>query len=708
MIFAILTLVSALSISCIAAYFSIIGLATIFPGSISAVIGMGAALEIGKIIAAIWLHNNWSSAPRMIRIYLFSAILVLMGITSMGIFGFLSKSHIEHQNNAEKNIALAEQVEKKIERENQFIVRQKELISQTENSNQNLSDKSQDNIKLEQQKIDQLNSQLEKDIALDSKMLIPIQSRLDQLNKDLNEVKNKPGGLFSNKTKEIEKITLEQSQERQELSSKKSEIESRISKYRNETSELISNIRKRIQEYQSIGFDKPDEVKNKIEEYNQKISESLNRIDELEKEKFNYDDGSRQLEAEVGPVKYVAELISDFTGMEFDMGKAVRIVIIILIFVFDPLAVLLVLAAHISLLKYFPQSQINEKDIIEKTSKLKLAQKSISEKEIELISRQKDLDQEEEIIKLKESQIKKYQEDIQAYQEKSREYKIKAEKNKILLEDNQPIINDIKELKRRRDKLKEDINKFLNEKTDILDKEKNIQACAKQIKEVFSNHETQKNDVKQIKVIIENYRSHIKEIKSQVNELTIENNKLKKENEDQLSRIDSQACEIKNIKDTELSNNKEKQKEIDSLKKHIESLKSENREINTQLENDQIDLLKEKISQLVNQKNALIEEKIKDTSDSKNIIIKHQAGTTFCLKVPSKHIGFHSFTKQHDFTEQQISNMISISTEIDLHENKVDSQKFMELFDLKIKKFYDPKIDNRQLKIERPLYSFIS
>ena len=331
MIFAISTLISALSISCIAAYFSIIGLATIFPGSIAAVICMGSALEIGKIIAAVWLHNNWHGAPRMIKIYLFSAILILMGITSMGIFGFLSKSHIEHQNNAEKNIALAEQVEKKIERENQFILRQKELISQTEDSNQNLSDKSQENIKLEQQKIDQLNSQLEKDIALDSKMLAPIQSRIDELNKDLNEVKNKPGGLFSNKTKDIEKITLEQSQERAELSSKKSEIESRISKYRNETSELISSIRKRIQEYQSIGFDNTVAVKNKIEEYNEKISQALNRIDELEKEKFNYDDGSRQLEAEVGPVKYVAELISDFTGVEFDMGKAVRIVIIILI-----------------------------------------------------------------------------------------------------------------------------------------------------------------------------------------------------------------------------------------------------------------------------------------------------------------------------------------------------------------------------------------
>jgi len=102
MIFAIFTLLSALSISAIAAYFSIIGLATIFPGSIEAVIAMGAALEVGKIVAAIWLHKNWKSAPTTLKIYLFSAILVLMGITSMGIFGFLSKSHIEHEQNSVK------------------------------------------------------------------------------------------------------------------------------------------------------------------------------------------------------------------------------------------------------------------------------------------------------------------------------------------------------------------------------------------------------------------------------------------------------------------------------------------------------------------------------------------------------------------------------------------------------------------------------
>jgi hypothetical protein len=75
--------VSALSISVIAAYFSIIGLATIFPGSIEAVIAMGAALEIGKIVAAIWLHKNWKSAPTTLK-YIFLEQLLYYGNNKHG------------------------------------------------------------------------------------------------------------------------------------------------------------------------------------------------------------------------------------------------------------------------------------------------------------------------------------------------------------------------------------------------------------------------------------------------------------------------------------------------------------------------------------------------------------------------------------------------------------------------------------------------
>ena len=78
------------------------------------------------------------------------------------------------------------------------------LLKQNEDKNKNRSDKSTENIDLEQKKIDQLTAQLEKDISLDSKMLAPIQDRINQLNEEFNAVQNKPGGLFSNKKKDLE------------------------------------------------------------------------------------------------------------------------------------------------------------------------------------------------------------------------------------------------------------------------------------------------------------------------------------------------------------------------------------------------------------------------------------------------------------------------------------------------------------------------
>ncbi len=80
---------SAVSISVTAAYFSIIGLATMFPGSKEAIIIMGATLEVGKLVAAVWLHKEWHTAFRFIRTYLLLAVIILSAITSMGICGFL-------------------------------------------------------------------------------------------------------------------------------------------------------------------------------------------------------------------------------------------------------------------------------------------------------------------------------------------------------------------------------------------------------------------------------------------------------------------------------------------------------------------------------------------------------------------------------------------------------------------------------------------
>ena len=499
MLFSVLTLISALSISVIAAYFSIIGLATIFPGSIEAVIAMGAALEIGKIVAAVWLHKNWKTAPKMLRVYLFGAIVVLMGITSMGIFGFLSKSHIEHEQHAEKAAALVTQVEAKIDREKQYIIRQKELIQQSEDKNQNRSDKSAENIELEQKKIDQLSTQLEKDIELDNKMLAPIQDRINQLNEELKVVQDKPGGLFSNKKKDIENKIAEQASEREELTAKKKAIEDRISKYRNETSTLISDIRKRIQEYQNIGFDKPEDTEAKTEKYNSNILDAQERIDSLELEKFDLDDGSRQLEAEVGPIKYVAELIADFTGMNFDIGKAVRIVIIILIFVFDPLALLLVLAAHISLSKKFPKMMEDESVIFEKIAEIEAEHKALNQQQLDIEERKKDLEQDKKILELNENQVKKYQSEISEHKETLRQLKLETQKELLEKEDTSKISAELEKLLSEKENAQSEINKIKTEKKAILNKADQAISSAKEIKLVLEKRDDQDKEIEKLK-----------------------------------------------------------------------------------------------------------------------------------------------------------------------------------------------------------------
>ena len=662
MLFSVLTLISALSISVIAAYFSIIGLATIFPGSIEAVIAMGAALEIGKIVAAVWLHKNWKTAPKMLRVYLFGAIVVLMGITSMGIFGFLSKSHIEHEQHAEKAAALVTQVEAKIDREKQYIIRQKELIQQSEDKNQNRSDKSAENIELEQKKIDQLSTQLEKDIELDNKMLAPIQDRINQLNEELKVVQDKPGGLFSNKKKDIENKIAEQASEREELTAKKKAIEDRISKYRNETSTLISDIRKRIQEYQNIGFDKPEDTEAKTEKYNSNILDAQERIDSLELEKFDLDDGSRQLEAEVGPIKYVAELIADFTGMNFDIGKAVRIVIIILIFVFDPLALLLVLAAHISLSKKFPKMMEDESVIFEKIAEIEAEHKALNQQQLDIEERKKDLEQDKKILELNENQVKKYQSEISEHKETLRQLKLETQKELLEKEDTSKISAELEKLLSEKENAQSEINKIKTEKKAILNKADQAISSAKEIKLVLEKRDDQDKEIEKLKSEICLSMEEFSKIKNKTELLSHENSDLKKSNQETENKF------------------------VELNKSFIEL-----EQINQSLQNS------------ITDNNKLIEV-IKQNSKTIKI---HKIGTQETLTINStKHNGNHSFSKNQSFSESDIQNMIILSSVIDSESQ--NTNQLESIFNQQIAQFLNPKLSNREYNLSKPVYKFSS
>ena len=91
----LLPFITAIALSAIAAFYSVIGLAQIFPGSFWPIVIMGAVLEIAKLVTVSWLYNNWHGTVRIMRYYFVIAIVFLMMITSMGIFGFLSKAHLE-------------------------------------------------------------------------------------------------------------------------------------------------------------------------------------------------------------------------------------------------------------------------------------------------------------------------------------------------------------------------------------------------------------------------------------------------------------------------------------------------------------------------------------------------------------------------------------------------------------------------------------
>jgi hypothetical protein len=86
---------TAICLSIVAAYYSVIGLAEIFPGSFWPIIIMGSILEMSKLVTVSWLYNNWNDTIRIMRYYFLIAIVLLMLITSMGIFGYLSKAHLE-------------------------------------------------------------------------------------------------------------------------------------------------------------------------------------------------------------------------------------------------------------------------------------------------------------------------------------------------------------------------------------------------------------------------------------------------------------------------------------------------------------------------------------------------------------------------------------------------------------------------------------
>ena len=307
MFIAILTLISALSISAVAAFYSIVGLATIFPGAYWPVILMGSVLEAGKLVCASWLYRNWHVTHRALRTYLFASVIVLCLITSMGIFGFLSKAHLETNFQSSNNSQSIAIINSQIKAEQDVIDRQQEIIKR----NSGAGGGSGERIAQLRDKIKQLDREVEAYTSQGATSTI------------FNDKVAKGIDLKNQQKPERDRIDAEIKQLTTANSGNNSAAESQIAR-------------------------------------------SQQRIQQLIGQRAPLQSAQIKIDAEIGPIKYIGALAVDVgLAKVVDVEAAVRWVIIIIIFVFDPLAVLMLVAANQSFAGRFPTLMEKPRDIID-------------------------------------------------------------------------------------------------------------------------------------------------------------------------------------------------------------------------------------------------------------------------------------------------------------------------------------------------------
>jgi len=254
MLLTYLMLFVALCLSAVAAFYSIIGLTAIFAAAVWPIVIMGTILEAAKLVVTVWLHEYWREVKLSMKIYLVPAVFTLMVITSMGIFGFLSKAHLDQTvptGDVQAQVAL---IDEKINNERDTIANARTLLGQLD------------------------------------KAVVDIGNSADQ------EIKLRDG-----------------------------------------TTQIRSSAERALQVRRQQARDRAALTKT--------IEESQARIVKLQEEKAPFAKELRKVEAEVGPIKYIAALIYGDNPDANLLEKAVRWVIIILVIVFDPLAIMMLLAA---------------------------------------------------------------------------------------------------------------------------------------------------------------------------------------------------------------------------------------------------------------------------------------------------------------------------------------------------------------------------
>ena len=383
MLFGILTLLTALAIAGVAAWFSIVGLMLLFSGMPMSIAVMAGTLEVGKLLTASWLYRYWNETSLMLRSYLTAAVVILMVITSIGIFGYLSKAASDQAGDIGDAVAVVERIDAQISREENKIdlIEDRILgiggsvdISASIDAQEDIRDgawaRVQGDIDYNQEQIENVREQLKVDIAQQD-------SRLAELDKAVNELRAKgvevvtldEGGAFrSAETEKIDYIAqanelrASQQAERDEIKAEKQSLrdtatadinvfQSAIDNYRTQAQDDINGANAEINRLRNQSSNQADNNLIKIETFNSEIDTIYNNIVALKDEKFDAESKIRALDREVGPIKYLAQLI--YGSEERDiLDQAIRLFILMLVFVFDPLAVMLVIAANQTLLRY--------------------------------------------------------------------------------------------------------------------------------------------------------------------------------------------------------------------------------------------------------------------------------------------------------------------------------------------------------------------
>ena len=365
MFIAILTLLSALSISGVAIFYSVIGLATIFPGAFVPVVIMGGVLEVGKLITASWLYRNWKFTPFMLKTYLTTAVIILSLITSMGIFGFLSKAHLEQNLASDTLIQRITILEDKIESEKMSILRQNAIIDRAEKSISRDTGTASGDIEVQQSIIADANEKLKTLLTVETNTVKDLNDRLKVLDKNVSDVLTSNKSFF-NEEKAAADLKASQKEERAEIAVKVKEAQERIAELKADHKVEIAKAQEIIANMRTGSQDNKGQFNKEIETAEKKIFNSQGNIDLYIVEKQPLEKEMLTLEAEIGPVKYIAALAVDW-GItdQVETSKAVRWVILLLIVVFDPLAVLLLIAANQSLMRRFPPEAPKPQEIVD-------------------------------------------------------------------------------------------------------------------------------------------------------------------------------------------------------------------------------------------------------------------------------------------------------------------------------------------------------